>query len=466
MQLVFVLDQNQSPLMPCHPARARELLRKKQACVFRKFPFTILLFNREGGKLQEVELKIDPGSKTTGLCLVGHFQQWRRGLFAAHLHHRGDAIKNLLIQRRGIRRSRRNRHTRYRMPRFNNRRKAEGTLPPSLQSRIDNVKNWALKFSQFCPISKVAVETVRFDMQKIQNPEISGVEYQQGELLGYELREYLLEKWQRQCAYCEIKNVPLEIEHIIPRSRGGSNRLKNLTLACRKCNQKKGNQLLEEWLGNSPTHQKMCEKIQIKAHSSLKDAAAVNSTRVAIGQELKNIFSEVSFWSGGRTKKNRLIQGFPKDHWIDAACVGKSGEKVHLAKIIPLEIYAQSRGSRQMCRVDKFGFPRTTAKSRKRVFDFQTGDLVQVKVVKGKKQGTYAGRVAVRSNGYFNVKTNRETIQGIHHTYCKLIQKVDGYSYTFGDPSKVIPMQKYRSLTIDISIPPRPEGRGLLEILR
>jgi 5-methylcytosine-specific restriction endonuclease McrA len=84
------------------------------------------------------------------------------------------------------------------------------------------------------------MELVKFDTQLMENPDISGIEYQQGELAGYEVREYLLEKWGRKCAYCSETDLPLQIEHIIPRSRGGSDRVSNLTLACEGCNRLKG----------------------------------------------------------------------------------------------------------------------------------------------------------------------------------------------------------------------------------
>jgi len=178
-------------------------------------------------------------------------------------------------------------------------------------SRVDNVTNWSKKLKSLAPISSIAVETVRFDMQKMQNPEISGVEYQQGELLGYEIREYLLEKWQRKCAYCEAKDIPLEIEHIVPKSKGGTNRVSNLTLACNKCNVKKSNKPVEAFVKDKTK----LAKILAKAKASLKDAAAVNATRYATGNELKKLGLAVSFWSGGRTKRNRCIQDYPKDHW-------------------------------------------------------------------------------------------------------------------------------------------------------
>jgi len=274
MQRVFVLDTKKKPLMPCHPARARKLLKKGKAAVYRRYPFTIILKERVDGQLQPVEIKFDPGSRTTGIALVGHFERGSEVIWAGNLNHRGLQIKSNLVSRRAIRRSRRNRKTRYRPARFLNRRRPKSWLPPSLRSRVDNVKNWALKLSRLAPITQIAVETVRFDTQKMQNPEVSGMEYQQGELAGYEFREYLLEKWGRQCAYCGVQNVPLEVEHIQPRSKEGSNRVSNLTLACTKCNQKKGNKDVKDFLKGKPDRLK---KIQAQAKASLRDTAAVNA---------------------------------------------------------------------------------------------------------------------------------------------------------------------------------------------
>jgi hypothetical protein len=295
-------------------------------------------------------------------------------------------------------------------------------------SRVDNVQSWAHKLKRFTPLSTIAVETVRFDMQKMENPEISGTEYQQGELLGYEVREYLLEKWGRKCAYCAKEGVPLEVEHIKPRSSGGSNRVSNLTIACRTCNEKKGSQPIEDFLKNSKD---LLAKILKGSRAPLKDAAAVNASRYAIGNALKSFGLETSFWSGGRTKFNRCQQKYSKDHWVDAACVGVSGERVFIHPLHkPLLIKAESRGSRQMCLPNRFGFPRTAAKAAKRVYGFQTGDLVEARVSKGKKTGRYVGRVAVRSTGNFNIKTgDKVTHQGISHKFCRIIQRTDGYSY-------------------------------------
>jgi hypothetical protein len=427
MQRVFVLDTNKRPLSPCSQVRARVLLRKGKAAVYRRFPFTIILKERSGGKTQPVEVKLDPGSKKTGVALVQYNQSGPVVVWAAEIEHRGQQIKKDLESRRAIRRGRRNRKTRYRQPRFLNRTRAERWLPPSLKSRVDNVANWTQRLLRFAPVQNVAVETVRFDMQKLENPEISGVQYQQGTLLGYEVREYLLEKFNRTCAYCGAKDLPLEIEHIKPKSKGGSNRISNLTLACRNCNETKGNLLVEEFLTAKPEKLK---KLLTQVKLPLRDAAAVNATRYAIGNRLKDLGLPVSFWSGGRTKHNRSRLQYPKKHWIDAACVGKSGESVRLNPGMPfLQIKATGHGSRQMCRMDRFGFPRTGAKGAKSVKGFKTGDLVKAIVPSGKRQGQYTGRVAVRSRGYFNIKGSGQVVTDISWRFCQKIHSADGYTY-------------------------------------
>ena len=449
MQKVFVLNKNKQPLMPCSLARARQLLSKKKAAIFKLYPFTIILKDREYGEVQNIEVKIDPGSKTSGIALVGHFQIEKKVIWSANLEHRGAAIKSLLESRRAIRRGRRQRKTRYRAPRFHNRTRIDGWLAPSLQSRVDNLYTLVKRLSKLVPISSIIIETVRFDLQKHQNPEISGAEYQQGELFGYEVREYLLEKWERKCAYCSAENIRLEIDHITAKSLGGSNRVSNLVICCRECNVKKANRPLQEFLQNKPL---LCSKILNKAKAPLKDAAAVNSTRLAIASSLTRINLPLSTSSGGVTKYNRVSQGYKKDHWIDAACVGKTGERVHINPLLtPLIIKATGRGSRQFCLMDRYGFPRTCAKKQKSVYGFKTGDLVKAIVPKGVKKGTYFGRVAVRHSGNFCIDTPCGKIDGISYKHCQNRQRSDGYAYSFKHLKKA-------------AIPPRPKGRGFLAV--
>ena len=422
MQRVLVVGNTRQQLMPCTPARARMLLTEKKAAVLRQHPFTIVLKDRTAGDTQPIEFKADPGSKDTGATLVAEYaKRGKTVIFAAEIHHRGQTIKKSLDSRRGNRRSRRNRKTRYRAKRLDNRTRPTGWLPPSIMSRVYNVITCALRFQRFAPLTSVAIETVRFDMQKMVNPEISGIEYQQGTLAGFEVKAYLLQKCGHECAYCKAKNVPLQIEHIIPKSRGGTDRVSNLTVACEDCNQKKDNLTAAEF--GHP-------EVQKQALQPLKDAAAVNTTRYAIGNTLKRLGLPISFWSGGRTKYNRTQQGYPKAHWIDAACVGDSGAQVRLNPSMSiLQVKATGHGSRQMCRVDKFGFPRTSAKTVRVVEGFRTGDLVKAIVPSGKKAGTHIGKVAIRTSGSFNVSTDAAVVQGISYKYCTVIHRADGYSY-------------------------------------
>jgi 5-methylcytosine-specific restriction endonuclease McrA len=415
---VAVIDQNRRPLAPTSAVRARLLMKEGQAAVFRRAPLTIILKRVvEDVQVPDLRLKLDPGSRKTGVAIVN--QTSGQVVFAAEIEHRGEAIKQALDARRAIRRSRRSRKTRYRKARLLNRRRAKGWLPPSLKSRVSNIETWVSRLRRFYPISGISMELVKFDTQLMENPEISGIAYQQGELAGYEVREYLLEKWGPKCAYCSKTNIPLQIEHIIPRSRGGSDRVANLTLACKGCNQRKDNRTAAEF--GFP-------EIEKQAKEPLKAAAALNATRWVLCERLKGFGLPVETGSGGLTKYNRTVRELPKTHWIDAACVGKSTPaQIIVDRVIPLEIKATGHNTRQMCRMDKYGFPRTSAKGPRSVKGFRTGDLVRASVRSGKKIGCYEGRVAVRSSGSFNVTTESGTIQGISHRYCRVIHKADGY---------------------------------------
>ena len=447
---VFVIGADKRPLMPCHPARARKLLKKGRAVVWRMAPFTIMMLDRTASNCepnQPMILKVDPGAETTGIALLMNRKGQLEVIWAANLKHRGSFIKSRLDKRRAVRRSRRNRKTRYRQPRFKNRRgRPRGWLPPSLQSRVLNVYHWCQKLIKKAPISSTSIEVARFDTQKMMNPEIDGVMYQQGTLLGYQVREYLLSKWGRKCAYCDKSNIPLQIEHIRPKSKQGSDRVSNLTLACSKCNQAKGDQDIQVYLAHEP---KRLNKILTQTERPLRSAAIMNATRYAIGDALKSLPQvPTSFWTGARTKFNRLTQGYSKDHWIDAACVGESGANVRIRLNKPLYIKATGRGNRQMCKMDKFGFPRTRqdkktgqrvpARTRgsKRVKGFQTGDHVCAIIPKGKYKGTHVGRVIIRASGSFDIKTESGKVSA-NWKYCKLLQRDDGYSYSHLPPKQL-----------------------------
>jgi 5-methylcytosine-specific restriction endonuclease McrA len=419
MSQVLVIDTNKRPCDPVHSALARKLLTAGRAAVWRRYPFTIILKEVRTGDPRPLRLKLDPGSKTTGIAVVndvtGHV------VWAAELTRRGEQIRNALRIRQAVRRSRRQRKTRYRPIRGLNRRRSPGWLAPSLEHRLLTTLTWVRRIRSWTPIAAVSIELVRFDTQLMQNAEINGVEYQQGTLVGYEVREYLLEKWNRGCAYCGATGVPLEIEHLLPRGRGGSNRVSNLTLACKPCNQRKGNRTATEH--GYP-------QLQISARQSLRDAAAINSTRWALYGCLRAMGLPIEVGTGGRTKYNRTQRNLPKSHWLDAACVGESTPvALKTGSVQPLLIRASGHGSRQQCRTNASGFPiRHKPRAKRYAFAgtrWQTGDVVRAVIPSGKAQGIHIGRIKLRFRPSFVLNG-----YDVHPKYLTRLQYADGYNYT------------------------------------
>ncbi|MCJ1681443.1 RNA-guided endonuclease IscB [Streptomyces sp. APSN-46.1] len=427
--VVFVLDKHGHPLQPTSPARARELLKNGRAVVARHTPFVIRLKDRTADQSQVdgVELGIDPGSKHTGIAVFTAKDGERRGLYAFELTHRGGAIRDKLTARAAYRRGRRTRNLRHREPRFSNRTRPKGWLSPSLRHRVDTTMSWATRLARWAPVRTVHVELVAFDTHAMSNGgPLEGAEYQHGTLHGTEVREYLLAKWGRACAYCGTTGVPLNIDHIHPRSRGGSNRISNLCTACVPCNEKKSNQPVEDFLKQSP---RLLARILAQAKAPLRDAAAVNATRRALWHALDAAFPSVRAASGGRTKWNRQRTGTPKTHTLDALCVGEL-DTVTRTPARVLAVTATGRGTYTRTRSDKYGFPRLRLPRQKTFFGYQTGDLARAIVPTGKKAGTHTGRIAVRATGSFNIRTAHGLIQGIRHTHFRLLQRADGYGYT------------------------------------
>ena len=462
---VFVLGRDGKPLYPCHPARARRLLASGRAKVARHTPFVIRLIDRRAEHSQPrlLEVKIDPGSRHSGVALVstdakGHLH----GLFSVQVDHRGQLISKHLRQRSGYRRRRRSSNLRYRAPRSSNRGPAScdccganaqhgrdfcrpcqaagkprtgarGTrLAPSLQHRVDGTMSVLARLCRWAPVGAVSVVLARFDTQALQGPGISGTGYQQGTLAGYEVREYLLEKWGRRCAYCGAKGtgpgpVPLNIDHVRPRSKGGSNRVSNLVVACVPCNEAKDDRPVEEFLAGKP---EVLKRVLAQLKAPLGDVAAVNSTRWALRRALVATGLPVSTSTGGRTKWNRTRLGLPKTHTLDALCVGEVGAVSCYPSTVTVAL-ATGRGSYARTTPDKYGFPRLARPRAKAVHGFATGDLVRAVVPTGKKAGAYVGRVAVRSSGSFNISTTTAgTVQGINHRHCRLLQRSDGWGWS------------------------------------
>ncbi len=424
--MVLVVDRHKKPLMPCTPKRARLLLARGRAVVHRIQPFVIRLRDRcvQESTLQQVALKIDPGAKTTGITLA-RVEEREEGevhhaLLLSEVSHRGEQVHRHKVTAAQARRRRRSANLRYRPARFLNRRRRAGWLPPSLRSRVQNVLTWAARLSRYARLSRIEVEGVRFDTQLLANPEITGVAYQQGTLAGWEVRAYLLLKYAYRCVYCGKTDVPFEVDHIRPRSRGGSHRISNLCLACHACNQAKGDRTASEF--GHP-------EVEAQAKAPLKDAAAVNATRYQLVEALAVFGLPIRTWTGGRTRWNRARFGIEKTHALDALCVG---ELVGVAKgsLKTLSIQAMGRGEHCRTLWTESGFPRGYKMRQKRVAGFATGDWVQAVVpARLKTAGTHVGRVAVRSSRSFSISTRQGKVDGINAEYCRLVQRGDGYEY-------------------------------------
>ena len=436
MQKVFVLDKKKRPLMPTHPARARQLLKKGRAVIHKRVPFTIRLKDRDGGEVQPVRMKIAPSRTKTGMAIVREDGNVAEVLHLSVLHHKPD-IRKAMAQRYNYRRRRRRVNLRYRPKRFSNRSRKKGWLPPSLRSRLDSVSSWVKRYRQLVPLTAISVETAKFDPEKFQNPETSGVAYEKGKLMGYEVREYLLEKWGRRCAYCGAEGVPLQVEHIIPTSRDGTHRVSNLTLACRKCNVKKGNKTATEFgypkIQAQAEQHSSCATVYTRSRQKQpKDITAVSITRWAIYRAVKATGLEVEIGTRGRTKYNRIRLRLLKHRAMEALCVGTStpNQVVGVEKATVLKIQARGRGQYRRTNVTKHGFPRGYLTRTKMVRGFITGDLAKAVVPKGKYAGTHEGTVLVRHSGYFDIRKDGKRIaQGINARYFSLIQRFDGYAY-------------------------------------
>lgn len=423
--MVFVLDKSKKPLDMITNAQARILLSNKLAVIHKVYPFTIRLKDNScGSKDRAYTVKLDPGSKHTGIAIT---DDTNTVVMLAELEHRGHIIKRNLDKRRVVRRNRRNQKTRYREARFLNRTKPEGWLAPSVKSRADNVINFIKKYKKLINIGKVMIEHVSFDVaQMSSDTKLWGIDYQQGNLYQKELRSFIFSRSGGKCVYCGAKAE--EIDHVIPRSNGGTNSTYNLVASCRSCNEKKSNLTLKAF-----------GKLMHKDYSYLepkklpKDAAIVQSARNYMVKEISKLVADTTAHDAWLTKYNRDEIGLPKEHYYDALSVGEipQNNTYHFNTDKILLISAQGRGSRQMCRMDSFGFPRTSAKAFKSVKGFQTGDIVKAIITRGPKQGEYLGRVSIRSRGTFCIKTKSGLVNDIGYKYCSLIQKGDGYSYNY-----------------------------------
>ena len=306
--MVYILSKSGQPIMPTkNHAKVRLLLNSGKAKVVKRTPFTIQLTGVSKTYTQDITLGVDAGSKKIGLSAT----MAKTVLFEAEVTLRNDIV-DLLASRREQRRTRRNRKTRYRKARFLNRAKSkkQGWLAPSVKHKIESHLTMIEKVHKFLPISQIIVEVASFDIQKIKNPEISGIEYQQGEQLGFwNVREYVLFRDGHQCQCCKGKSKDkiLNVHHIESRKIGGD-APNNLITLCETChtNYHKG--------GIKPP-------AKIKRGMSFRDATFMGIMRWAFYNKLKELYQNVNLTYGYITKNTRIKNNLPKEHYIDARCI-------------------------------------------------------------------------------------------------------------------------------------------------
>ena len=307
--LVYVINKDGKPLMPCKPSKARKLLKNNKAKVVKREPFTIQLLYGSSGYKQNIVLGVDAGSKHIGLSATTKIKE----LYAADIELRNDIV-DLLSTRRQNRRIRRNR-LRYREPRFNNRvhSKNKGWLAPSIEQKIQCHFKSVEDVYKILPVSKIIVEVASFDIQKIKNPEISGVEYQKGEQLDFwNVREYVLFRDNHICQCCngKAKDTILNVHHIESRKTGG-NAPNNLITLCETCHKDYHNGIIE--LPKT-----------IRRGMSFKDATFMGVMRWSFYNKLKELYPNVKLTYGYITKNTRISNNLPKEHYIDARCISSN----------------------------------------------------------------------------------------------------------------------------------------------
>ena len=435
---VPVIDAEYRPLAPCSPRRARILVKQGKANGRHQNGVYYLTLHRTipQESIQSAHLMIDPGKSFTGLAIVRDDEQPNRTiLFCGIIQHRND-IQKRMTQRASFRRTRRGR-LRFRKPRFSNRRRPADWLPPSLRSRLDNTITWVSQLSALVAIYDIHVETAQFDAQRLRNPEVHGKEYQQGTLYHTTLRAFVIHRDNSTCRYCGKKAKPVELDHVVPRSLNGPNTPWNLVVSCHKCNQRKGNKSLAEFLKRRP--QRLAD-IKAQLQKPLASAAHMNVIIPALLNRLHQQGVPVTEHDAAQTAANRQTLNVKKDHHIDAAVLGEPATLRGVPNHI-LSIKAIGRGQRKRIMPDKSGTPHSQdwpnycrlspaerrkiptpghKNRRKRIDGIGTGYLAQIQHASGTVRGhatPYRNRVSIGTKPARTAYISTATLIARHHGY-------------------------------------------------
>jgi N6-L-threonylcarbamoyladenine synthase len=397
---VYVLNQREKALMPCSPCKGKKLLREGKAKVVRRTPFTIQLTIATGETKQDVTLGIDSGYLHIGLSAITEKEE----LFSGTVMLRKNIVK-LNSERSSYRRCRRSRKTWYRPVRFLNRNKEEGWLAPSLQHKEKSHKRIIEKLEKILPVNDIVIEVANFDIQKIKNPEIEGVKYQNGEQKGFwNEREYVLYRDGHTCQHCKGKSKDkiLEIHHLESRQTGG-NRPDNLITLCKTCHKKVSSAKIT---------------LTVKPSKGYREAGFMTTIRWKLLSSLKERGKKLSYTYGYITKKKRIELAIPKSHINDAFVIagGKEQRRSKSYSII------QHRRHNRSLQTNRKGYKPSI---RKKKYPYQPGDRVKL-----------AGEICT-VKGVFNygdwvrLKNRSGTIRNVATRKIELIKYGGGFSFEY-----------------------------------
>jgi hypothetical protein len=390
---VYVQDKNNRPLMPTKRlGMVRRWLKSGRAQVVRREPFTIRLTDLVGGCTQPLSAGVDLGTAHVGVAVISHTEE----MFAGEFQLRSD-IRGLLTDRWQFRRARRSRKTRYRPPRFLN-RKHKDELTPSIRAKVDETLKVVQLVDRLLPLTHWTFEIANFDPHKIAHPEVEGAGYQKGEQYGFEnVREYVLWRDHHECQACRGRSGDpiLTVHHIRPRSDGGSDRPANLVTLCKTCH---------HWHHHG-------HPLNLKAPEVLRDATQFNVIKAYVMRATTYLQREVTF--GHITKARRMTLGLPKSHLNDAFVIA-GGQAHSRAQNLYLGMFAR-RQNRKLFKGARSHLRNTIPGAK----GFRRGDRVELP---DGRQGFIFG---LRSSGRFDVRRLDGTILG-HSISYKVLRRVEG----------------------------------------
>lgn len=379
--MIYVRNKEGKALMPTERGgRIGYLLRHGKGHVVSRVPFVVQLDYESTTYTQEVSLGIDAGSKYIGVSASSE----KKELLAAQVELRSDVTK-LLSSRRELRRTRRNRKTHYRKSRFDNRKRKDGWLAPSVAQKVESHLKVIRLAHKLLPITKTTIEVAQFDAQKIKNPDIKGDEYQQGEQMGFwNVREYVLARDGHKCIHCKGKSRDpiLNVHHLESRKTGG-NSPSNLVTLCETC--------------HKAYHRGEFE-LKIKRGTTLRDAAVMNIMRWEVYERAKEEFRNVHMTYGYITKHTRIENGIAKTHAADAFCIAKNINAMRLSTFFMCRCVPRHTRALHVATPKKGGIRRSCIASHKiGKSRFQRFDMVRWKSKECFIFGSTNGRPILRN---------------------------------------------------------------------